>query len=182
MRRRTSVLVAAVVLTFGTRLHGGGQGGSPVDSILQMPASVAAFVVAMDRDLAAAITMDHTIRVLSLSDGREQRAIQFPPGPGDVFSISPDGRFIVLGDHKGNVHIWASDTGADAVRTAPQTLSWRRRIFARRSHACGCGAGRCGAARRCPQMHDAHVARADRRRCHGSGILARRSLHRHGRW
>ena len=106
------MVVAAVVLTFGTRLHGGGQGASPVDSILQMPASVAAFAVAMDRDVAAAITVDHTIRVLSLSDGREQRAIQFPPGPGDVFSISPDGRFIVLGDHTGTVHIWASDTGA----------------------------------------------------------------------
>jgi WD40 repeat protein len=71
-----------------------------------------AFLVAKARPVAAAITVDGKIRVLSLPDGREQRAIDLPPGPPDVLSISPDGRFLVFGDHKGNVHVWTSATGA----------------------------------------------------------------------
>ena len=36
-----------------------------------------------------AITVDNKIRVLSLPDGRELRAIDLPAGPGDVFSSRP---------------------------------------------------------------------------------------------
>jgi len=109
-RRRAIVVVAMLVLA--AQVRGLAQNAAPAESIVQMPARVAVLVVASGRPVAAAITVDRKIRVLSLPGGREQRAIDIPPGRGDVFSISPDGRMIVIGDHEGNVYVWSSDTGA----------------------------------------------------------------------
>jgi len=109
-RNRTLALIA--VLMLGAPVRGAAQSVAPAESIVQLPAPVAVLVVASGRPLAAAFTTDRKIRVLSLPAWREQRAIDLPPGRFVVFSISPDGRFIVLGDHQGNVHVWSTDSGA----------------------------------------------------------------------
>ncbi len=111
MRRRNAAALT-LVLILAAQLRAPAQGASPQSSTVELPARVARFVVATGRPIAAALTVDNKIRVLSLPDGRELRAIDRPAGPPDVFSLSPDGRFIVLGDHKGHVHVWSAASGA----------------------------------------------------------------------
>ena len=121
MSRRGGTAIWILVFMLAAELRGAAQSATPAESIVRLPARAVWFVVAAERPIAAAITVDNRIRVLSLPDGREQRAIDLPPGPADVFSISPDGRFIVFGDHKGNVHVWSSATGVTQCK-----LSLRR--------------------------------------------------------
>lgn len=110
--RRRSALALTLVLILAAQLRAPAQGATPYSSTVELPAHVAWFVVATERPLAAVLTVDSKIRVLSLPDGREVRAIDRPSGRPDVFSLSPDGRFIVLGDHKGHLHVWSSASGA----------------------------------------------------------------------
>jgi WD40 repeat protein len=104
--------ISALVFILAAELRGRAQSATPAESVVQLPARVVWFVVATGRPLAAAMTVDNKIRVLSLPEGREQRAFDRPPASVDVFSISPDGRFVVYGGHKGDVHVWSSTTGA----------------------------------------------------------------------
>jgi hypothetical protein len=97
--RRMGAAGLPLVLILAAQLRAPAQVTTPLSSTVELPARVVAFVVATGRPLAAAITVDNKIRVLSLPDGREQRTIELPPGRADLFSISPDGRFIVFGDH-----------------------------------------------------------------------------------
>lgn len=103
---------AALILVLAAPVHVPAQNFTPPKLVVALPAQPAALVVATARPFAAVITVDSRIRILSLPDGRELRAIEIPPGPGDVFSMSPDGRFIVYGDHNGRVQVWATDSGA----------------------------------------------------------------------
>jgi len=111
MRHRNAAALT-LVLILAAQLRAPAQAETPQSSTIELPARVAGFIVATGRPLAAALTVDNKIRVLSLPDGRELRAIDRPADPVDVFSLSPDGRFIVLGDHKGHVRVWSSANGA----------------------------------------------------------------------
>jgi tricorn protease-like protein len=83
----------------------------PSETVIRTPARVAWLTVATARPLAVTLGVDHKMRVLSLPDGAEQRVIDLSADPVDVFSVSPDGRFALLGDHTGSVRVWATSTG-----------------------------------------------------------------------
>jgi WD40 repeat protein len=108
-RRAAAASLIVAVLAVPVRVPA--QPAAPAESIVPMAARAVAFVVAGGRPLAAALTIDRRIRLLALPGGQELRAIAAPSEPADVFSISYDGRFVVYGDHKGRVHVWATDTG-----------------------------------------------------------------------
>ena len=61
--------------------------------------------------LGVTLSKDHNFRVLSLPDGVVRRTIDVGDRPLDVIAISPDGRTIAVGDHKGRISAWDSGTG-----------------------------------------------------------------------
>ena len=110
MRVHRSVAALTVLLLVAVRASA--QSFTPPESVVALPAQPVALVIATTRPVAAVITVDSRIRILSLPDGHELREIAIPPGPGDVFSLSSDGRLAVYGDHNGRVQVWATDSGA----------------------------------------------------------------------
>jgi len=61
--------------------------------------------------MAATVSQDQKLRILSLPDGAEHRVIDVAGRNIDVFAFSPDGQSVAIGDHKGRVSVWATETG-----------------------------------------------------------------------
>lgn len=84
---------------------------APSETIVRTPARVTTVGFAKSQSLAVTLGADHQMRVLSLPDGRELRAVTVPDVPVDMFIVSPDGRFALMGDHTGMVRVWATASG-----------------------------------------------------------------------
>jgi len=85
---------------------------TPVDSgVLRVASPVSSLLFARTRPTAIARTKDHKLRVLSLPDGREIRAIDYGDRPVVAIDCSPDGTSVAIGDWTGLVTVWATATG-----------------------------------------------------------------------
>lgn len=80
-------------------------------AVLQTPSQVGWFAMAKTQPVAATLSRDQKLRILSFPDGAERRAIDIAGRDIDVFALAPDGRTVAIGDHKGRVSAWATDTG-----------------------------------------------------------------------
>ena len=77
--------------------------------------SVTGFALAR-APIAATISQDHKLRILSFPDGAERHAIDIAGRAVDAFAIAPNGRFVAVGDHTGNVTVWSTETGQPAMQ------------------------------------------------------------------
>ena len=86
---------------------------SPVDTgVLRVASPVASVLFARARPTAVVRTQDHRLRVLSLPDGKELRAIDYGERRVVAVDLSADGSKVALGDWTGLVSVWATATGA----------------------------------------------------------------------
>jgi WD40 repeat protein len=84
----------------------------PAEIALLKPASpVTWLALAKTKPMAATIARDHQLRIVSMPDGAERRAIDVTGRAIDVFAIAPNGEAVAIGDHMGGVSVWATDTG-----------------------------------------------------------------------
>ena len=60
---------------------------------------------------AATVSGDHKLRLIRLSTGAEERAIDLGERAVDVFALAPNGQSVAIGDHAGRVTIWDAGTG-----------------------------------------------------------------------
>jgi WD40 repeat protein len=81
-------------------------------AVIRTASPVTWFNLAKTTPLAATISQDHKLRIVSLPDGAERRVIDLTGRDVDVFALSPDGQTVAIGDHHGVVSICATDTGA----------------------------------------------------------------------
>jgi DNA-binding beta-propeller fold protein YncE len=84
-------------------------------SLIRTASPVGGVVMAKTQPIAATLSRDHQLRIVAWPSGTERRAIDLGDREIDVFAISPDGRAVVIGDHKGRVSVWATDTGASRL-------------------------------------------------------------------
>jgi WD40 repeat protein len=88
------------------------QESKPREIVLPTPVKVGSAALAARANRIVGACHDHAIRVWDLADLRLLRTI---PVEGfatiDVFVISPDGRWLLIGDHEGNAAVWSTDTG-----------------------------------------------------------------------
>ena len=85
---------------------------SPVDAgALRVASPVASVLFARTKPTAVARTRDHRLRVLSLPDGKEVRAIDYGERRVVAFDLSADGSKVALGDWNGLVTVWATASG-----------------------------------------------------------------------
>jgi hypothetical protein len=80
-------------------------------AVLKTPSPVGWFAMAKSQPVAATLSQDHKLRILSFPEGVERHAIDLTGRDVDVFALSADGRTVAIGDHKGRVSVWATDTG-----------------------------------------------------------------------
>jgi WD40 repeat protein len=78
---------------------------------LQSPGEPLSFAMSKDGGLATAVCRDYKLRVWSLPQTRLLHTIDISGRDIDVTAMSGDGRWILVGDHKGAVTIWRSSTG-----------------------------------------------------------------------
>src|SRR5258708_33536008 len=62
-------------------------------------------------DSAAVVGGDKKLRLWNLADGHLLHTIELSTADIDFTAISPGGRFILTGDHGGNVALWNTETG-----------------------------------------------------------------------
>jgi len=62
-------------------------------------------------DRAAVVGSDKKVRLWDLADGHLLRTIELSTADIDFTAVSPAGRFILTGDHGGNVVLWNTETG-----------------------------------------------------------------------
>src|SRR5438093_8127008 len=84
-------------------------------AVVQTPSQVSWLVLAKTQVLAATVSADHKLRILTLPAGEERRAIDVAGRDVDAFAIAPDGRAVAIGDHKGGVSVWDTSTGQPRV-------------------------------------------------------------------
>jgi WD40 repeat protein len=80
-------------------------------AVLRTASPVGALAMARAQPVAATLSRDHKLRILAWPSGTERRAIDLGDREVDIFAISPDGRAVVIGDHRGRVTVWATDNG-----------------------------------------------------------------------
>lgn len=73
--------------------------------------AVRSFAVARTMPRAATVSADHKLRIINLSTGTEERAIDLGDRAVDVFALAPNGQSVAIGDHAGRVTIWDAGTG-----------------------------------------------------------------------
>ena len=85
---------------------------SPVDAgVLRVASPVASVLFARTNPTAVVRTQDHRLRVLSLPDGKELRAIDYGERRVVAVDLSADGSKVALGDWAGVVSVWATTSG-----------------------------------------------------------------------
>lgn len=85
---------------------------TPVEAgVLHTASPVAWLLLARAQPIAAAFGSDHTIRVLSLPDAKELRAIDYGDRKTVASALSPDGALVAIGDWTGLVSVWSTATG-----------------------------------------------------------------------
>ncbi|HXT69168.1 MAG TPA: hypothetical protein VN700_05415 [Vicinamibacterales bacterium] len=110
MSRRSLALLALVVVTACSKPVP--EITAPVDGgILRVASPVASLLFARTQPTAVARTQDHKLRVLSLPDGKELRAIDYGDRRVVALDFSPDGSSVAIGDWTGLVSVWAADSG-----------------------------------------------------------------------
>jgi WD40 repeat protein len=77
------------------------------------PAEAESFLLAGSGKLAAAVCADHKLRVWTLPDSALQRTMNLSNTHNDLAEISPDGHWIVIGDHHGDGMIWDAGSGRE---------------------------------------------------------------------
>jgi WD40 repeat protein len=60
--------------------------------------------------VAATMSRDRKLRIVSFPDGAVRHTIDVAGRAIDAFTISPDGRFVAIGDHTGVLSVWATDS------------------------------------------------------------------------
>jgi WD40 repeat protein len=80
-------------------------------AVLHTNSPVTTFAIAKTGALAATLSQDHKLRIVSMPDGAERRAIDLGDRAVDVFALSPDGLLVAIGDHTGAVSVWDTTTG-----------------------------------------------------------------------
>jgi len=149
---------------------------------LPTPAEATNFVLARSGNLAAAACADRKLRIWALPEARLLRAIDLAGGYVYVAAISDDGRWILTGDHQGDINIWASATGESHMhfRLSPYHSAG---AF---SHDGGllalAAAGETGAALRCGGAPQAGRTGASGGRHERHRVLARRQAPGHRGW
>jgi len=85
---------------------------APVDTgVLRVASPVSTLLFGRTQPLAVARTEDHKLRVLSLPDGKELRAIDYGDRRVVAFDLSADGTSVALGDWEGLITVWTTTTG-----------------------------------------------------------------------
>ena len=79
-------------------------------AVLKTGSPVTSFAMAKARPVAATLSQDRKLRILSLPTGAERHAIDLAGRDIDLLALSPDGLSVAIGDHKGGVSVWAADT------------------------------------------------------------------------
>ena len=106
---------------------------APVDTgILRVASPVASLLFARTHPTAVARTQDHKLRVLSLPDGKELRAIDYGDRRVVAFDLSADGSTVAIGDWSGLVSVWTTATGDAAVRAQTPEIPRHSHVLARR--------------------------------------------------
>ena len=77
--------------------------------VIRTTSPVAGFALART-GIAATTSRDRKLRILSFPDGAVRHTIDVAGRAIDAFAISPDGRFVAIGDHAGVLSVWATDT------------------------------------------------------------------------
>lgn len=107
-------VAALLALVFASACSNAAPGiTAPVDTgLLRVAAPVSSLLFARTQPMAVARTQDHTLRVLSLPDGKELRAIDYGDRRVVAFDLSADGASVALADWSGLVSVWTTATGA----------------------------------------------------------------------
>jgi len=77
------------------------------------PAEAESFVLAASGKLAGGVCSDHKLRVWSLPDAKLQLTMSLSETHNDLTAMSPDGRWIVTGDHHGDGMVWNASAGRE---------------------------------------------------------------------
>lgn len=91
---------------------------------LNTPSEPASFAMSKDGALVAATCRDHKLRIWSLPQARLLHTKELGGREIDVTAMSGDGRWIVVGDHKGAVTIWNSTTGEIEMQLQMAHYPW----------------------------------------------------------
>jgi WD40 repeat protein len=67
-------------------------------------------------DSAALVGGDKKLRLWNLADGHLLDTIELSTADIDFTAVSPGGRFILTGDHAGNVALWNTETGKSQIQ------------------------------------------------------------------
>ncbi len=67
-------------------------------------------------DSAAVVGGDKKLRLWNLADGQLLHTIELSTADIDFTAVSPGGRFILTGDHGGNVALWNTATGKSQIQ------------------------------------------------------------------
>ncbi|HKA00528.1 MAG TPA: WD40 repeat domain-containing protein [Candidatus Solibacter sp.] len=79
------------------------------------PAPAGSFLLARTGKLAGAVCEDRKLRLWTLPEAKLQHALDLGNTPNDLAEISPDGRWLVTGDHHGNAYVWDAASGTQAL-------------------------------------------------------------------
>lgn len=94
------------------------------------PAEAGSCVLAASGKLAAAVCADHKLRVWSLPSAALQQTMGLGETQNDLTAISPDGHWIVTGDHHGDGMVWDASAGREycelALKPYPGTAAFSR--------------------------------------------------------
>jgi WD40 repeat protein len=77
------------------------------------PAPAESVVFPASGKLAAAVCGDHKLRIWSLPGAALERTLPLSDAFNDILEISPDGRWIVTGDHHGDGMVWDAAAGKE---------------------------------------------------------------------
>jgi WD40 repeat protein len=82
-------------------------------STIATPARAESFVLAASGRLAAAVCADHKLRVWSLPGAELRQTMSLSETQNDLTSMSPDGHWLVTGDHHGDGMVWDASAGRE---------------------------------------------------------------------
>jgi WD40 repeat protein len=92
------------------------------------PAEAEAFVLAASGKLAGAVCSDHKLRVWSLPDAGLRQTMSLNQTQNDLTVMSPDGHWVVTGDHHGDGMVWDASAGREycelRLRPYPATAAF----------------------------------------------------------
>jgi WD40 repeat protein len=84
--------------------------------VIKFPSSATSGAMSPGADLAAVVGADKKLRLWNLADGHLLRAIDLSTADIDFTAVSAGGRWIVTGDHVGNVVVWNTETGKSQMQ------------------------------------------------------------------